>query len=75
MYLASNVNDWWGDQTARHDLDMLRSAIQYYQADYGPLDAVPAVTLSAKGPSRQRWLPRSEAARLLWAARRCPHIA
>ena len=100
LYLATNVNDWWGDktladvrgqtcrdyvqwrcsqgvsdQTARRDLDMFRSAIKYYHKEYGPLDAVPAVTLPAKGPSRQRWLTRSEAARLLWAARRKPHIA
>ena len=100
IYLASNVNEWWGDkslsdirgqtcreyvewrcsqgvsdQTARRDLDMFRSAIKYYHREYGPLDAVPAVTLPSKGPSRQRWLTRSEAARLLWAARRTPHLA
>jgi integrase len=99
LYLAGNVNDWWGDktladvrgqtcrdyvawrcsqgvsdQTARRDLDMFRSAIKYYHKEYGPLDAVPAVTLPAKGPSRQRWLTRSEVARLLWAARRTPHV-
>lgn len=100
IYLASNVNEFWGaksladvrgqtcrdyvewrcsqgmsDQTARRDLDMFRSAIKYYHKEYGPLDAVPAVTLPAKGPGRMRWLTRSEAARLLWAARRTPHIA
>ena len=100
IYLAGNVNEWWGDktladvrgqtcrdyvewrcaqgvsdQTARRDLDMFRSAIKYYHKEYGPLEAVPAVTLPAKGPSRQRWLTRSEAARLLWAARRTPHVA
>ncbi len=100
IYLAGNVNEYWGDktladirgqtcrdyvawrvaqgvsdQTARRDLDMFRSAIKYYHAEYGPLDAVPFVTLPSKGPSRQRWLTRTEAARLLWAARSYPHIA
>ena len=63
------------DQTARRDLDCFRSAINYYHAEYGPLDAVPKVTLPPKGPGRIRWLTRSEAARLLWAARRTPHVA
>jgi integrase len=60
--------------TARHDLTTMRAAIRYYHAEYGPLDAVPAVTLPSKSPARERWLTRSEAARLLWAARRTEHL-
>ena len=35
----------------------------------------PAVTLPPKSAPRERWLTRNEAARLLWAARRTPHLA
>lgn len=58
------------DQTARHDLKTLRAAINYYHREYGPLAAVPSLTMPAKGQPKERWLTRSEAARLLWAARR-----
>lgn len=63
------------DQTARHELKTLRSAIRYYHKEHGPLDAVPAVTLPDKAGGKERWLTRSEAARLLWAARRTPRTA
>lgn len=62
------------DQTARHDLKTMRAAIRYYHANYGPLDAVPAVTLPARREGRTRWLERHEAAKLLWAARRVEHV-
>jgi|DEB0MinimDraft_3_1074331.scaffolds.fasta_scaffold00010_12 integrase len=61
-------------QTARHDLTTLRAALMYYHREYGPLDAVPAVTLPRKSDPRSRWLTRSEAARLLWAARKQEHL-
>ena len=57
------------DQTARHDLKTFRAAINYYHREYGPLSAVPAVTMPRKGPAKARWLTRSEAAALLRAAR------
>lgn len=60
---------------ARRDLETLRAALNYWHREYGPLPSVPAVTLPAKGDPRQRWLTRSEAARLLRAARRTPHLA
>lgn len=56
------------DQTARHDLKTFRAAINYYHREYGPLNAVPVVTLPKKGPSRVRWLTRSEMASLVWQA-------
>jgi integrase len=55
---------------ARRDLETLRAAIGYWHREYGPLPSVPAVVLPDKSPPRERWLTRSEAARLLWAARR-----
>ncbi len=65
--MASGVSD----QTARHDLKTLRSAIHYYHANYGPLDAVPVVTLPAKAAARlDYWLTRAHAAERIRAARR-----
>jgi integrase len=52
---------------ARRDLETLRAAINYYHAEH-TLDMVPKVTLPEKGTPRQRWLTRSEIARLLLAA-------
>lgn len=60
---------------ARRDLEVLRAAIGYWHKNYGPLPAVPVVTMPAKAQSKDRWLTRREAARLLWAARRTPHLA
>jgi integrase len=55
-------------------LETLRAAIHHYHREYGPLPAIPAVVLPAKAEPRDRWLSRSEAARLLWAARRVEHL-
>lgn len=60
---------------ARRDLETLRAAVNYWHREYGPLPSVPAITLPDKPEPRDRWLTRSEAARLLWAARRTPHLA
>lgn len=63
--------------TARRDLETLRAAVNHYHAE-SPLLAVPVVTLPSRSPSRVRWLTRSEAAALLWAAwrsRRRRHMA
>lgn len=54
--------------TARHDLKTLRAAILYYHREYGPLDAVPAITLPKRAASKERWLTWQEAHRLLRAA-------
>ena len=61
-------------QTARHDLTTLRAAIRYYHKEYGPLDAVPDLTLPRKSPPRERWLTRDEANRLLEAAKDTEHL-
>jgi integrase len=60
---------------ARRDLETLRAAIGYWHREYGPLPSVPAIALPLKSEPRERWLTRSEVARLLWAARRTPHLA
>lgn len=55
--------------TARHDLKTLRAAINYFHATYGPLPAVPVVTLPPKPQGKTDWLTRAQAAKLLWAAK------
>lgn len=60
---------------ARRDLETLRAAIGHWHREYGPLPSVPVVVLPPKPAPRERWLTRSEVARLLRAARRTPHLA
>jgi len=50
---------------SRRDLEDLRSAINHH-AEEGFHRAIVRVTLPEKGQPRDRWLTRSEAARLLW---------
>jgi integrase len=59
---------------ARRDLETLRAAVAYWHREYGPLPSVPAITLPPKPEPRDRWLTRSEAARLLMAAKRMEHL-
>lgn len=59
---------------ARRSLETLRAAINYFHKEYG-LDPVPAFTMPTKPKRRERWLTRTEAARMLWQARRTPHLA
>lgn len=50
---------------ARRDLEDLRAAINYHASE-GLHRGVVKVALPPKGPPRDRWLTRDEAARLLW---------
>jgi integrase len=59
---------------ARRDLETLRAAVRDWNKYYGPLASLPSVVLPDKVPARQRWLSRSEVAKLLWAARRTQHL-
>jgi integrase len=52
---------------ARRELEDLRAAVRYYHAE-GYVTEAPRITLPDRGEARERWLTRSEAARLLWAA-------
>lgn len=60
--------------TIRRELGTLRAAMNYC-AKEGRLTRVPPVTLPAKPPPRERWLTRSEVARLIQAARSDPRSA
>lgn len=58
-----------GRGAARRELEDLRAAINYCRKE-GLCAEVVEVTLPEPAPARDRWLTRSEAARLIWAARR-----
>lgn len=59
------------DGTVRTDLSCLRAALNHARAE-GRLTHVPKVHLPEKPAGRDRWLRRSEAAALLWAAHKDP---
>jgi integrase len=54
---------------ARRELEDLRAAIRHHRQE-GLCREVVEVVLPERGAARERWLTRSEAARLLWAASR-----
>jgi integrase len=78
-FIASRMAEGVTLATARHNLACLRTAIHYWHANYGPLPAVPVVTLPPKPPVRtDYWLSRDDVAARIRAARRSPrtrHIA
>lgn len=71
-YVAWRVKQNVSDQTARHDLKTLRAAIRYYhRSEYGPLLALPIISVPARAPQRQDYFhTRQEAAARVRAARR-----
>jgi integrase len=74
---AKSCRDFIASKTkpaAGADLKVLKAAVKHWHAEYGPLDAVPAIAIPLGNPPKERWLTRSEAARLLWAARRYQHL-
>lgn len=56
------------------DIKILKVAVDYWHREYGPLNFVPTFWRPKGNPPKERWLTRSEAARLLWAARRYQHL-
>jgi integrase len=58
---------------ARRELEDLRAAINYHRRE-GLCSEIVSVVLPPRGIERERWLTRSEAARLLWAAWRAKQI-
>ncbi len=71
-YVASRVGGRIGKRavkpgTARRELETLQAALSFAYKEKKLLYPVP-VTLPAKAPARERWLTRSEAARLLAGA-------
>lgn len=71
-YVIWRTGQGVSDQTARHELKTMRAAINHYHASsYGPLTAVPTVTLPAKAPQKvDYWLSRQQVAERIRAARR-----
>jgi integrase len=58
---------------ARRELEDLRAAINHHRRE-GLCAEVVSVVLPSRPPARERWLTRSEAARLLWAAWRAKQV-
>lgn len=54
--------------TVRRELSVLSAAINHWNAQHGPLNALPVVTLPEKPAARDRWINRGEAAMLLAGA-------
>lgn len=67
-----------GKSTARHELNLLSTAIGYFHANHGPLTAIPVVTMpSKKGHRIDYYLTRKEVADRIRAARKlgkCKHV-
>jgi integrase len=59
--------------TARRELQTLGAAVNYCHRE-GYLLFAPRITVPPQARPRIRWLERDEAARLIWAARRKPHL-
>lgn len=59
------------DNTIRVELTVLRAALHWTEKN-GYLISAPYVELPPPPPGRDRWLTKSEAARLLWEARKEP---
>lgn len=60
---------------ARRDLETLRAAVNHWDKHVHNIDRKPVITLPERPTSRTRSLTRMDVARLLWAARRTPHLA
>ena len=61
------------DGTIRRELGCLRAAINHAFKE-GSLTSAPSVELPPSPPGKDRWLTRSEAGRLLWAAKSEPSV-
>lgn len=64
-----------GIVSARRELAFLSAAIHHWNAEHGPLKAVPTIVLPPAPPPRSHWMTREQAARFLWEARKTPHLA
>jgi integrase len=58
---------------ARRELEDLRSAVNHHRRE-GLCSEIVSVALPARSSARDRWLHRSEAARILWAAWRAKQL-
>lgn len=62
-----------GVPKARRELEVLSAAIHYAHKEHKLLYPIP-ITMPERSPPRDRWLTRSEAARLVWAAYRAGNV-
>ena len=62
------------DSAAAQDLKVLRAACNHWSREYAQIIPAPVVWKPHAGPPRERWLTRSELARLLRAARHVQHM-
>lgn len=62
------------NSSAAQNLKILRAAVGYWNKEYGPLHFMPSFWRPENNEPRDRWLTRSEAARLLHAAKPYKHI-
>jgi integrase len=72
LYVRARKAAGIAEATAGRELTTLRAALGYAHKNGHLLDR-PFVELPQRPPGRDRWLTRSEAARLLWESRREPH--
>jgi len=67
------------EQTARHDLKTLRTAINYYHKAHGPLPSKPTISLPQRAPQRtDYWLSREAVAvrlKVAWRNKEHRHVA
>lgn len=60
--------------SAASDIKTLKVAVRHWHEEYGPLNFIPSYWKPQEGAPRDRWLTRSEAARLLRAAKPYQHL-
>jgi integrase len=74
---ARNCREYAATKTApaaSHDLKILRAACNHWSREYAAITPPPVVWRPAEGKPRERWLTRSELARLLQASRHVQHL-
>jgi integrase len=62
------------DPAAAQDLKVLSAAVNHWNREYAQISPAPVVWKPKEGKPRERWLTRSELAKLLNAARPVPHL-
>lgn len=60
---------------ARRDLETLRAGVNHWDKHVNAIERKPVIVLPERPAGRNRTVTRRDVARLLWAARRTPHLA
>jgi integrase len=74
---ARNCREYATTKTApaaSHDLKVMRAACNHWSREYAQISPPPVVWRPQEGRPRERWLTRSELARLLQASRHVQHL-